>query len=107
MEDNKKELEENLNLAPKLRSEFSDVHGQSEHFQEMGLYAVGMVMKHKRYHYICVIYGWDAVCKQSKVSHKFKKCTIFPYFGNFIIPPFYMQNILKVKSTTHVFPLNT
>ena len=33
----------------------------------MGLYSVGMVMKHKRYQYHCVIYGWDAVCKQSKV----------------------------------------
>ena len=33
----------------------------------MGLFAVGMVMKHRRYQYICVIYGWDAVCKQSRV----------------------------------------
>ena len=67
LEDNQKQLEENLEIGPKHRSEFSDVHGQRDSFAEMGLYSVGMVMKHKKYHYICVIYGWDAVCKQSKV----------------------------------------
>ena len=67
LEDNKKQLEENSEMGPKLRSEFCDVHGQRESFPEMGLYSVGMVMKHKRYNYVCVIYGWDAVCKQSKV----------------------------------------
>lgn len=25
-------------------------------------YAIGMVMQHKRYHYTCVIFGWDKVC---------------------------------------------
>ena len=67
LEDNKKLLEENSETGPKLRSEFCDVHGQGDSFPEMGLYSVGMVMKHKRYHYVCVIYGWDAVCTQSKV----------------------------------------
>ncbi|XP_022254162.1 F-box only protein 21-like isoform X1 [Limulus polyphemus] len=26
-------------------------------------YAVGMIMKHCKYHYTCVIYGWDPICK--------------------------------------------
>ncbi|XP_022093266.1 F-box only protein 21-like [Acanthaster planci] len=30
------------------------------------IYAVGMVMKHRRYNYSCVIYGWDPVCKLSR-----------------------------------------
>ena len=30
-------------------------------------FSVGMVMKHKRYSYTCVIHGWDPVCKQSQV----------------------------------------
>jgi F-box protein 21 len=29
-------------------------------------YRVGLVMHHKRYDYICVIYGWDPVCRMSK-----------------------------------------
>ncbi|XP_054721010.1 F-box only protein 21-like isoform X1 [Uloborus diversus] len=29
-------------------------------------YAVGMIMKHKKYGYRCVIYGWDNVCTASK-----------------------------------------
>jgi F-box protein 21 len=29
-------------------------------------FSVGMVMKHKRYHYRCVIYGWDEKCVQSE-----------------------------------------
>ncbi|XP_033628334.1 F-box only protein 21-like isoform X1 [Asterias rubens] len=29
-------------------------------------YSVGMVMRHVRYHYSCVIYGWDPVCKLSR-----------------------------------------
>ncbi|XP_064612158.1 F-box only protein 21-like [Liolophura sinensis] len=28
-------------------------------------FSVGMIMKHKRYHYMCLIYGWDPVCKAS------------------------------------------
>nr|XP_027235995.1 F-box only protein 21-like isoform X2 [Penaeus vannamei] len=26
-------------------------------------YAIGMVMQHKRYHYTCVIFGWDRECR--------------------------------------------
>nr|KAG5702310.1 hypothetical protein BaRGS_002977 [Batillaria attramentaria] len=29
-------------------------------------FSVGMVMKHKRYHYTCVIYGWDKECRASE-----------------------------------------
>ncbi|XP_037777870.1 F-box only protein 21-like isoform X2 [Penaeus monodon] len=28
-------------------------------------YATGMVMQHKRYHYTCVIFGWDRECQMS------------------------------------------
>ena len=41
-----------------------------QHEGRMGFFAVGMVMKHKRYDYECVIYGWDAVCTQSQVGLK-------------------------------------
>ena len=30
------------------------------------LYGVGMVMQHRRYDYVCVIRGWDAVCALSE-----------------------------------------
>ncbi|KAK2191726.1 hypothetical protein NP493_47g06058 [Ridgeia piscesae] len=29
------------------------------------LYSVGLIMKHKRYFYTCVIYGWDSKCEAS------------------------------------------
>ncbi|XP_062510833.1 F-box only protein 21-like [Corticium candelabrum] len=29
-------------------------------------YRVGLVMRHKRYDYICVIYGWDPYCRMSR-----------------------------------------
>ncbi|XP_076473105.1 F-box only protein 21-like [Babylonia areolata] len=29
-------------------------------------FSVGLVMKHKRYNYMCVIYGWDIECKASE-----------------------------------------
>ncbi|XP_054274808.1 F-box only protein 21-like [Macrosteles quadrilineatus] len=29
-------------------------------------FAVGMIMRHKRYYYTCVIFGWDSVCKASQ-----------------------------------------
>lgn len=28
-------------------------------------FAVGMIMKHQRYHYTCVITGWDMKCEAS------------------------------------------
>ncbi|XP_078362557.1 F-box only protein 21-like [Oculina patagonica] len=53
------DLEDNLNNPPqpKLRSDPS--HSQ------VG-FKVGMVMRHKLYHYGCVIYGWDPVCKMDE-----------------------------------------
>ena len=33
----------------------------------MGFYGVGMIMRHKRYDYECVIYGWNEYCAQSQV----------------------------------------
>nr|XP_050023267.1 F-box only protein 21-like [Dermacentor andersoni] len=29
-------------------------------------YAVGMIMRHKKYHYQCVIYGWDGKCAANR-----------------------------------------
>lgn len=28
-------------------------------------FAVGMVMQHRKYHYTCIIYGWDEKCTES------------------------------------------
>ena len=36
---------------------------------DFGRFCVGMVMRHKKYNYFCVVYGWDPICKASKVSH--------------------------------------
>ncbi len=33
------------------------------------MYAVGMIMKHKKYNYYCVISGWDHKCKAERVRH--------------------------------------
>lgn len=30
------------------------------------MFAVGMVMKHKKYNYLCVIRGWDETCQASE-----------------------------------------
>ena len=35
---------------------------------DFGRFCVGMVMRHKKYNYFCVVYGWDPICKASKVS---------------------------------------
>ena len=37
-------------------------------FNRMSCYSVGMVMKHRKYNYNCVIYGWDPICKATKVN---------------------------------------
>merc|ERR1712037_757594 len=40
---------------------------RTRHGDKMGFYGVGMVMKHKRYDYECVIYGWNEYCAQSQM----------------------------------------
>ncbi|XP_061197730.1 F-box only protein 21-like [Saccostrea echinata] len=40
---------------PKYRAENKEVR-----------FSVGMVMKHKRYNYMCVIFGWDLTCQASR-----------------------------------------
>ena len=35
-------------------------------------YRVGQVCQHRKYNYTCVIYGWDPVCKASKVRGRNK-----------------------------------
>ena len=41
---------------------------KAKHGDKMGFYGVGMIMKHKRYDYECVIYGWNEYCAQSQVK---------------------------------------
>ena len=36
-------------------------------------YTVGQVCQHRKYNYICVIYGWDPFCKASRVREVFTK----------------------------------
>jgi len=62
----KAEREERLAEKGKLRNDFQLVHPDENYRNEMGLYSVGMVMKHRRYHYHCVIYGWDPKCTAEK-----------------------------------------
>ena len=38
----------------KLRKDLLEAHPDEEYRKELGMYAVGMVMKHRRYHYHCV-----------------------------------------------------
>ena len=52
---------------PKLRSAFTEVYDE-ETLKQMSCFSVGMVMKHKKYNYHCVIVGWDPICKASSVS---------------------------------------
>lgn len=42
-------------IKPKHRAEHKEVQ-----------FSVGMVMKHKRYNYMCVISGWDSTCQASR-----------------------------------------
>ena len=64
------EKEERPDPEVKLRSKFSEAYGEDA-LQFMSCYSVGMVMKHKRYNYYCVINGWDPVCKATKVNKNF------------------------------------
>ena len=83
MKENFKDQEEQSQRPPSLRSDF--VHALEDKMDnskdkmdtnevdktkevDIGKYCVGMVMRHKRYNYFCVIFGWDPVCKASKVS---------------------------------------
>ncbi|XP_060064726.1 F-box only protein 21-like [Ylistrum balloti] len=47
----------NKEIIPKIRSD-----GKNKNL----LFSVGLVMCHKRYNYMCVIYGWDYKCEASK-----------------------------------------
>ena len=48
----------------KPRKLFQDEYmGQSD----KGKYAVGMIMRHKKNNYRCVIYGWDEIWKANPV----------------------------------------
>jgi len=60
------DLEEREETKVKKRSDFTEQY-KTEDFDRMSCYSVGMVMKHRKYNYNCVIYGWDAVCKATKM----------------------------------------
>ena len=62
------DLEEREETKVKKRSDFTEQY-KTEDFDRMSCYSVGMVMKHRKYNYNCVIYGWDAVCKATKVTN--------------------------------------
>ena len=76
MKENFKEQEDQSQRSPSLRSDFVNaLEGKMDTNEvdktkevDIGKYCVGMVMRHKRYNYFCVIFGWDPVCKASKVS---------------------------------------
>ena len=40
----------------------------SVNVDDFGKFCVGMVMRHRKYNYFCVVYGWDPICKASKVG---------------------------------------
>ena len=48
------EREERLAEKGKLRKDLLEAHPDEEYRKDLGMYAVGMVMKHRRYHYHCV-----------------------------------------------------
>ncbi|PVD31554.1 hypothetical protein C0Q70_06968 [Pomacea canaliculata] len=56
MKENETRDNERHMVQEKLRKDNAEVH-----------FSVGMVMKHKKYHYTCVIYGWD---KEGRISEE-------------------------------------
>lgn len=50
----------------KVRSEGRKINCQPRNQNCNVKFAVGMIMKHKKYNYRCVIYGWDNLCKASQ-----------------------------------------
>ena len=67
----------------KLRNSFSETHVE-EILQQMSCYSVGMVMRHKRYNYYCVIFGWDPICKATLVSFNLCMKADFSKKSNFV-----------------------
>jgi hypothetical protein len=68
MKENVREREQVSQKKPSARSDFIEAYDAGDDLDEMGTFGVGMVMRHKKYNYHCVIFGWDPVCKASKVS---------------------------------------
>lgn len=57
-------------------------------------FAIGMIMKHKKYDYVCVIYGWDKICRAS--DHWIRQMRVFE-LRNKNSQPFY--NVLVEDGT--------
>lgn len=55
----------------KSRSLFQQVYPDEEVLKQLSCYSVGMVMKHRRYNYYCLVFGWDPICKATSVSFAF------------------------------------
>ena len=75
IKENEREREQASQKKPSVRSDFieanepgDDLNDAGNDLSEMGTFAVGMVTRHKKYNYHCVIFGWDPVCKASKVG---------------------------------------
>ena len=70
MEERDKEEEKN----PKKRGVAASFpHGQVQFW-------VGQVCRHKKYHYLCLVHGWDPVCTASKVAIT-SFCSEITYFS--------------------------
>lgn len=72
--------QDSAHVVPKSRGDFCKRYPPSEEdgdVETMGRYGVGMVMKHRRYNYRCVIFGWDTHCVAERVSLLFKIHTFF------------------------------
>ena len=64
IEDEVAEKDEN---KAKPRSSFTELYTEQS-LSQLSCYSIGMVMKHRRYNYHCVIFGWDPICKATSVS---------------------------------------
>ncbi|XP_064477485.1 F-box only protein 21-like [Ornithodoros turicata] len=42
------------------------VHKQRSTSKSQVAFTIGLIMKHKKYHYQCVIYGWDSTCAANR-----------------------------------------
>ena len=60
-------------------------------FVQQVKFATGMVMTHKKYHYTCLIYGWDCVCEatddwvQCMGVNRLRDKTQQPFYNVFVM----------------------
>jgi hypothetical protein len=78
--ENEREREALSYKKPNVRSDFADALSDNGDVsvEDVGAFCVGMVAKHKKYNYHCVIFGWDPICKASKVSVRRQEFSFLP-----------------------------